>query len=48
MVYMNVSMEAVCYSEERTWQPHLLQSHRRKQRTVNGKALGIELLMPWD
>lgn len=42
---MNVSIEAVCYPEETTWQSYLVQSHGRKQRVVNGKALGIEFLV---
>lgn len=45
---MSASIEAVYYPEERTWQSHLVQSHRRKQQVVNGKALGIEHLVPWE
>lgn len=45
---MSASIEAMYYPEERTWQSHLVQSHRRKQQVVNGKALDIERLVPWE
>lgn len=45
---MSASIEAMYYPEERTWQSHLVQSHRRKQQVVNGKALEIERLVPWE
>lgn len=37
---MNVSIEAVCYPEETTWQSYLVQSHGRKQRVGQWQGIG--------
>lgn len=44
---MTVPIEAMYYSEVRTWHSHLVQSHRKEIVSGQCKVMAIECLVPW-